>query len=126
MVGVEHLDASVDFYRELGLVPVWWPDDDSVLLATGPAEVPMIMLSRNCDETRLGPGGVFAIDDLDEFHRRHPDLDWLVAPVDGSVGRYAAFGDRTGVPIRLVDYSHEPAAAAVFARRGPSGSRMVS
>jgi len=24
---VEHLEASVDYYRELGLVPLSWPDD---------------------------------------------------------------------------------------------------
>jgi hypothetical protein len=29
---VEHLEASVDYYRELGLEPIAWPSDDSALL----------------------------------------------------------------------------------------------
>ena len=26
---VDHLDASVDYYRSLGLEPLGWPDDDT-------------------------------------------------------------------------------------------------
>ena len=115
MYGVEHLEASVDYYRDLGLVPAWWPDEEAVVLSTDPPSSRiLIMLSRDSNETMLGPGGVFAVDDLDGFYRTHDSLDWLVDPVDGSIGRYAAFADRTGVPVRLVDYSHVPAAAHLF------------
>jgi catechol 2,3-dioxygenase-like lactoylglutathione lyase family enzyme len=114
MYGVEHLEASVDYYHELGLVPAWWPDEESVVLSTDPASPTLVMLSRDSNETMLGPGGVFAVDDLDEFFRSHDALDWLVEPVDGSIGRYAAFADRTGVAVRLVDYRDVPAAAELF------------
>lgn len=114
MYGVEHLEASVDYYRDLGLIPAWWPDEESVVLSTEPHSRTLVMLSRVSNETMLGPGGVFAVDDLDDFYRTHDGLDWLVEPVEGSIGRYAAFADRTGVPVRLVDYSAVPAAAKFF------------
>lgn len=114
MYGVDHVEASVDYYRDLGLIPAWWPDEESVVLSTDPHSRTLVMLSRVSNETMLGPGGVFAVDDLDGFYRTHEDLDWLVEPVDGSIGRYAAFADRTGVPVRLVDYRAVPAAAQFF------------
>lgn len=118
--GVEHLEASVEYYRGLGLIPAWWPDEESVVLSTEPHSRTLVLLSRDSNETLLGPGGVFAVDDLDDFFRRHGHLDWLVEPVDGSIGRYAAFADRTGVPVRLVDYRGVPAAAELFDDHLPS------
>jgi catechol 2,3-dioxygenase-like lactoylglutathione lyase family enzyme len=110
MSGVDHIEACVEYYRELGLVPVWWPDDEAVVLSTEVGGPAVMLLSRDPDETVLGPGGLFAIDDLDAFFHDHRNLDWLVEPVDRSIGRYAAFADRTGLPIRLVDYSRSQAA----------------
>ena len=105
MCGVDHLEACVEYYRELGLVPVWWPDDETVVLASEVGAPAVMLLSRDPNETMLGPSGLFAIQDLDAFFREHRDLDWLVEPADRSIGRYAAFADRTGLPIRLVDHS---------------------
>lgn len=99
---VEHLEASVDYYRGLGLDPLGWPDDDTALLA--PREgAATIVLVRDPAEAALGAGGVYDVGDVDTFFEAHPELDWLVAPISGSLGRYAVFADRTGICIRVLD-----------------------
>lgn len=114
MYPVEHLDASVEYYRALGLTPVWWPDDASAILASGVGDPAVVMLTHDPIESPLGPGAVIAVADVDEFLRQHPTLDWLIKPSSRPIGRYAAFADRTGQTVRLLDYSEEPEAAAVF------------
>jgi hypothetical protein len=99
---VEHLEASVDYYRGLGLVPLDWPDDDSVLLGSEETRKPTIMLVRDPAESVLRSGAVYQVDDVDAFHTEHPDLDWIAAPADTGVGRYAVFADRTGTAVRLL------------------------
>ena len=99
---VEHLEASVDYYRGLGLDPVGWPDDDTALLAPRDGEA-TIVLVRDPAEAALGCGGVYDVGDVDAFFDSHPERDWLIAPMSGSLGRYAVFSDRTGTCIRLLD-----------------------
>lgn len=108
---VDHLDASVDYYRGLGLEPLAWPDDDTAML--GPrGGVPTIVLVRDPAESALGAGGVYDVGDVAVFFGDHPDLDWLMAPIRSSLGWYAVFADRTGACIRLLDPSpHLPSAA---------------
>ena len=108
---VDHLDASVDDYRSLGLEPLGWPDDDTAML--GPrGGVPTIVLVRDPAESALGAGGVYDVGDVEVFFGDHPDLDWLLAPVRSSLGWYAVFADRTGTCIRLLDPSpHLPSSA---------------
>ncbi|MFI5698354.1 VOC family protein [Kribbella sp. NPDC051586] len=99
---VDHLDASVDYYRSIGLQTVAWPDDDTALLAPPGGEA-TIALVRDPAEGALGTGGVYDVGDVDAFFEAHGDLDWLVAPMSGPLGRYAIFADRTGACIRLLD-----------------------
>jgi hypothetical protein len=99
---VEHLDASVDYYRGLGLEPVCWPDDETALLAA-PGSAPTIVLVRDPAEAALGSGGIYSVGDVDLFFEVHADLDWLIAPTATALGRYAVFADRTGACIRLLD-----------------------
>jgi hypothetical protein len=99
---VEHLEASVDYYRDLGLEPQGWPDDDTALLAPHDGTA-TILLVRDPAEAALGCGGVYDVGDVDDFFELHPELDWLMAPIDSSLGRYAVFADRTGTCIRLLD-----------------------
>lgn len=99
---VEHLEASVDYYRGLGLEPLGWPDDDTALLAPPEGEA-TIVLVRDPAEAALGSGGVYEVGDVDAFFADHADLDWLIAPVTSSIGRYAVFADRTGTCVRLLD-----------------------
>jgi hypothetical protein len=99
---VEHLEASVEYYRGLGLDPLGWPDDDTALLAPRDGG-PTIVLVRDPAESALGCGGVYDIGDVDAFFEAHPDLDWLIAPIRSSLGRYAVFADRTGTCVRLLD-----------------------
>ncbi|GAB2655786.1 VOC family protein [Kribbella swartbergensis] len=99
---VEHLEASVDYYRELGLEPIAWPGDDAALL--GPrGQGPTIALVRDPAEAALGTGGVYDVGDVDTFFEDHRELDWLLSPADSAFGRYAVFADRTGTAIRLLD-----------------------
>ncbi|TCO40576.1 hypothetical protein EV646_117117 [Kribbella antiqua] len=99
---VEHLDASVEYYRDLGLEPIAWPSDDTALL--GPhGRRPTLALVRDPAECALGTGGVYDVGDVDTFFQNHPALDWLLSPADTPLGRYAVFSDRTGTPIRLLD-----------------------
>lgn len=101
---VEHLDASVDYYRDLGLVPMSWPDDDTVLLGSSRSERPTLMLVRDPVESALRSGAIYEVGDVDAFYAEHRGLDWLVPPSDRSTGRYAVFADRTGAAVRLLDY----------------------
>jgi hypothetical protein len=99
---VEHLEASVDYYRGLELEPLGWPDDDTALLAPRDG-LPTIALVRDPAEAALGPGGVYDVGDVDTFFEDHQDLDWLIAPIRTALGRYAVFADRTGACIRVLD-----------------------
>jgi hypothetical protein len=99
---VDHLDASVDYYRSIGLETAGWPDDNTVLLAPSGGSA-TIVLVRDLAEAALGSGGVYDVGDVDAFFDAHGDLDWLVAPATSSLGRYAVFADRTGTCIRLLD-----------------------
>ena len=99
---VDHLDASVDYYRSIGLEAVAWPDDDTALLAPSGGEA-TIVLVRDPAEGALGSGGVYDVGGVDAFFEARPDLDWLIAPMSNSLGRYAVFADRTGTCIRLLD-----------------------
>ncbi|MFC0624618.1 hypothetical protein [Kribbella deserti] len=101
---VEHLDASVDYYRDLGLYPLSWPDDETVLLGSDRSEPPTLMLVRDPVESALRSGAIYEVGDVDTFYAQHLDLDWLVPPTDRSTGRYAVFADRTGTAVRLLDY----------------------
>ena len=100
---VEHLEASVDYYRTLGLIPLTWPSDDSALLGTAHDAHPVLALVQDPAEGALGTGGVYDAGDLDAFFEQHTELDWLLTPGDGPFGRYAVFADRTGTAIRLLD-----------------------
>jgi hypothetical protein len=99
---VEHLEASVDYYRGLGLETLGWPDDETALLGVR-AGRPTIVLVRDPAEAALGAGGVYEVGDVDEFYQSHGELDWLIAPISTALGRYAVFADRTGLCIRLLD-----------------------
>ncbi|MEV6285652.1 hypothetical protein [Kribbella sp. NPDC051770] len=99
---VEHLEASVEYYRGLGLVAVGWPDDETALLAA-PGSEATIVLVRDPAEAALGAGGVYDVGGVDDFYRTHEELDWLIAPVSTALGRYAVFADRTGTCVRLLD-----------------------
>jgi catechol 2,3-dioxygenase-like lactoylglutathione lyase family enzyme len=112
---VEHLEATVDYYRELGLRPLDWPDDDTVLLGRDTTGEPIIALVRDPDESALRAGGVFDAGDVDDFYAEHPELDWLLPPTDRSFGRYAVFADRTGTAIRLLDPLYRHAAVPALA-----------
>lgn len=116
MQGVDHLEASVDYYRELGLSPVWWPDEDSVVLSACRGRPASLLLTSDPAETMLGPGGLYVVDRLDDFFQRHPRLDWLVKPSDRPFGRYAVLADRTGIPVRLVECTRDPAVLAAIGR----------
>ena len=100
---VEHLEASVDYYRDLGLTPIAWPSDDTALLGPGIGGRPTLALIRDPAEGALGTGGVYDVGDVDTFFADHRDLDWLLSPADSPLGRYAVFADRTGTAIRLLD-----------------------
>jgi hypothetical protein len=113
MHGVDHLEASIDYYRVLGLTPTWWPDEESVVLSTCRLKPPSILLTRDTSESLLGPGGLFAVDYLDAFFERNTGLDWLVKPTDRAIGRYAVLADRTGAPVRLLDRRSEAMQAAL-------------
>jgi len=111
---VEHLEASVDYYRGLGLDALGWPDDETALLGLRD-EAPTIVLVRDPAEGALGSGGVYDVGDVDTFFENHDSLDWLIAPVTTSLGRYAVFADRTGTCIRLLDPApHLGAAGSYF------------
>jgi hypothetical protein len=112
MHGVDHLEASIDYYRELGLIPIWWPDEDCVVLSSHRDRPPSLVLSGDTEESLLGASGLFAIDGLDMFFRRHQNLDWLVRPTDRAIGRYGVLADRTGTPLRLVEHCEFAAALA--------------
>ncbi len=99
---VDHLEASVDYYRELGLEPIAWPGDDTALLGAR-GHRPAIALVRDPAEGALGTGGVYDVGDIDTFFEDHRELDWLLSPADSPLGRYAVFADRTGTAIRLLD-----------------------
>jgi hypothetical protein len=99
---VEHLDASVDYYRGLGLEPLGWPDDETALLGP-PGDTATIILVRDPAEAALGSGGVYSVGDVDLFFEVQADLDWLIAPTTTALGRYAVFADRTGACIRILD-----------------------
>jgi hypothetical protein len=99
---VEHLEASVEYYRGLGLEPLGWPDDDTALLAPRGGQATLALV-RDPAEAALGTGGVYDVGDVDEFFDSHRDLDWLIAPITTALGRYAVFADRTGTCIRLLD-----------------------
>jgi hypothetical protein len=99
---VEHLEASVDYYRGIGPEPLGWPDDETALLVP-PAGDATIMLVRDPAEAALGSGGVYEVGDVDVFFDDHPELDWLIAPITSSLGRYAVFADRTGTCVRPLD-----------------------
>jgi hypothetical protein len=58
---------------------------------------------RDPAEAALGAGGVYDVGDLTTFFEEHRDLDWLLAPADSPLGRYAVFADRTGTAIRLLE-----------------------
>jgi hypothetical protein len=111
---VDHLEASVDYYRSIGLTPVAWPDDDTALLAPTDGQA-TIALIRDPAEAALGAGGVYDVGDVDSFFETHADLDWLVAPAPSPLGRYAVFADRTGTCIRILDpapHLHQSAGAS--------------
>ncbi|MEU0096572.1 hypothetical protein [Kribbella sp. NPDC006257] len=101
---VDHLEATVDYYRSLGLEPLGWPDDDTAMLGARDGD-PTIVLVRDPAESALGAGGVYDVGDVAEFFAEHPGLDWLMAPVRTPLGWYAVFADRTGACIRLLDPS---------------------
>lgn len=99
---VDHLEASVDYYRSLGLEPLTWPDDDTALLGP-PAGRPTILLAHDPAESALGAGGVYDVGNVRAFFADHPELDWLISPAETPLGCYAVFANRTGTCIRILD-----------------------
>ena len=104
MYPVTDLDAAVDLYLSSGFRDVARPDQDTVLLAGVDSPHVSIMLERHPVEIQAGAGPVFRIDNVAEYHRSHPDLDWVFAPVPLPTGDYAMFLDHERNPVRLVDF----------------------
>lgn len=116
---VDHLEASVEYYRLAGLRPVWWPDDTSVVLASDLSSPAALLLVNDPVETTAGAGGMFLLRNLDGYHQAHPDLDWIQEPVDRNIGRYASFFDRSGHAVRLLEYGRDRVARTVLSLRRP-------
>lgn len=105
MYPVTDLDAAVDLYLSIGFRNVARPDQDTVLLAGVDSPHVSIMLQRHPVEVHAGTGPVFRIDNVADFHRAHPELDWVFAPVPLPTGDYALFRDSERNPVRLVDFN---------------------
>lgn len=114
MPPVENLEASVEFYCDAGLQPVWWPDDTEVVLAAGLSSPAALMLVNDPTESSAGCGGVFWLRHIDRYHQDHPGLDWLLAPADRAL-RDLHRRDRHAV--RLLDCGQNRHARAVLAPR---------
>lgn len=104
----EHdLHAGVRRWQHWGLRPLWWPDEDTVILGTARGSRAQVMLEDHPDEHRLGAGPVFVVDDVPAFRSAHTDLDWQLEPSDVPAGRYAAFTEPTGSTVRVLDLTHD-------------------
>lgn len=101
------LEAAVQRWCRYGLEVLWRPDEETVVLGhtgTGRAQV---MAEDHPVEHRLGPGPVFIVEAVDSFQVEHPGLDWLLAPCDVPIGRYAAYAQPDGSVVRILDLTND-------------------
>ncbi|WP_157724895.1 VOC family protein [Virgibacillus phasianinus] len=100
---VKDLHRSLAFYKKLGMEEDWWADKDTVALNIPGSDV-KLMLEKDESEEKLTPGGMFLINSVEQFYRKHKeDFHFVIEPCDVPPGRYAAFEDESGKTVRVVD-----------------------
>lgn len=100
---VKDLQNSLAFYKELGFEEDWWADQDTVALNIPGSSVKM-MLEQDESEEKLTSGGMFLVENVDQFYWEHADdYNFVIDPCDVPPGRYAAFEDDSGNTVRVVD-----------------------
>lgn len=104
---VDDVRLAAAAYRDVfPVADEWWPDDRTVLLT--PAGAPAVMLEDDPAERDLGPGGVFLVDNVDGLYERfHGTFGFRIRPSDIPPGRYAAYVDAWGNPLRLFDLTNQ-------------------
>lgn len=101
------LSAGGERWQSYGLQPLWWPDDETVLLGSSPDRHAQVMLEDNAAEHQLGAGPVFVVDNVDEYRTQHADLEWLMEPCSVPAGRYAIFLGYGGSPLWILDITND-------------------
>ena len=105
---VKDFEAALRFYRDtLGFEEFWREGE----LAAGfklPDSNVALMIDR--DPREEGTSAFFAVDSVDEFYEKRKDeLDFLFEPREIPPGKYVAFADPSGNPVRIMDSSKERA-----------------
>ncbi|MEW4326946.1 VOC family protein [Rossellomorea marisflavi] len=103
---VDDLKQALTFYREtLGYEEAWREGKHTAAL-TIPGSTVRLLLEE--DEKELGPGAVFLVNSVDEFHlEKNGTLTCLKEPFDIPPGRYAVYQDPSGNALRIIDFSNE-------------------
>lgn len=97
MMPTEDLQASIDAWRSAGLKLLWRPDGETALL--GIAGRAAVMTEDDDTERGFGPGPVLLVDNV-----AAASTEWIVAPIDVPVGRYAVCRAGNAI-VRLLDLS---------------------
>lgn len=110
---VRDVAAAVGPYLACGFRVCGWPDGETVVLSAPGSEWADLMLEDNAFEAAWPAGPVFRVASVDEWHRAHGDVAWVLMPTTIPVGRYAAV--RTGSHLlRIFDTSGGGPLAALF------------
>jgi len=102
---VTDLKASIALYRDaLGFEESWREGDSTVAFRLPGTEVELMLDVPPGTGPQWGAGGFYAVDNVDEFRRAHPDLDWQ-GEIDMPDGKGATFLDPSGNTVHLFDQS---------------------
>jgi catechol 2,3-dioxygenase-like lactoylglutathione lyase family enzyme len=99
------LPASLALFRDtLGFDELWREGEQTVGLRIPDNEAALML--DGAAEPRWGPGPIFIVERVDDWHARHGDsLDMLAPPFDIPGGRMMGFNDPAGNPIYVMDQS---------------------
>jgi catechol 2,3-dioxygenase-like lactoylglutathione lyase family enzyme len=100
------LAASLRLYRDqLGFDELWREGDTTVGLAIPGNEAALMIDGAGLDG--WGPGPIFGVDSVAEFHAEHGDLDVITEPYEIPGGNLMAARDPSGNIFYVMDQTGE-------------------
>ena len=101
------MKQSLSYYRDiLGFEEAWREGDHTVALKLEKNEEVQLMIEDDIEG--VPSGGVFILDNVDEFYEKNRSiLNFVKEPIDIPPGRYAIFNDPNGNPFRIIDMTKE-------------------
>lgn len=102
---VKDLRASLLFYHDMGFKIAWQQGAHTVAMSLPNSNIKLLLED---DELNLTAGGIFVVENVDDFYEQNKErYSFVKTPCDIPPGRYAIYQDLSENLIRIIDLRNE-------------------